>query len=206
MSIAKAGIIAQLNARTSVLAAANPVGSRYNPRMSIVDNILLPASLLSRFDLIYMLLDRADEENDKKLARHLVSMFYEQTPAAAEVCSWASPQISSRVYTGQAAQQRLSRILEQQATQASSAPACCSKDRTKAYARTSTKACVLMQSIIPLATLKDFIKYAREKCHPELDDEAAEYLVSQYVSMRREGNYTKASSITCHYASCCSFQ
>ena len=48
VSVAKAGIIATLNARTSVLASANPVGSRYNPRLSVIDNIHLPPSLLSR--------------------------------------------------------------------------------------------------------------------------------------------------------------
>ena len=54
ISVAKAGIIATLNARTSVLACANPIGSRYNPSMSVVDNIQLPPSLMSRFDLIYL--------------------------------------------------------------------------------------------------------------------------------------------------------
>jgi DNA replication licensing factor MCM4 len=48
VSIAKAGIIASLNARTSVLACANPIGSRYNPRLSVIDNIHLPPTLLSR--------------------------------------------------------------------------------------------------------------------------------------------------------------
>lgn len=48
VSIAKAGIIASLNARTSVLACANPVGSRYNPRLSVIENIHLPPTLLSR--------------------------------------------------------------------------------------------------------------------------------------------------------------
>lgn len=75
ISVAKAGIIATLNARTSVLASANPVGSRYNPSMSVVDNIQLPPSLLSRFDLIYLLLDKPDEANDRRLARHLVSLY-----------------------------------------------------------------------------------------------------------------------------------
>jgi len=57
VSIAKAGIIATLHARTSVLASANPKESRYNPNMSVVENIQLPPTLLSRFDLIYLILD-----------------------------------------------------------------------------------------------------------------------------------------------------
>ena len=71
VSVAKAGIICQLNARTSVLAAANPRESRYNPRISIIENLQLPPSLLSRFDLIYLLLDRPDEASDRKLARYV---------------------------------------------------------------------------------------------------------------------------------------
>ena len=83
VSVAKAGIIATLNARTSVLASANPVGSRYNARLSIIDNINLPPSLVSRFDLIYLVLDKADEASDRKLARHLLSLHYERpTPSS----------------------------------------------------------------------------------------------------------------------------
>ncbi|CAK9211657.1 unnamed protein product [Sphagnum troendelagicum] len=77
VSVAKAGIIATLNARTSVLACANPSGSRYNPRLSVIDNIQLPPTLLSRFDLIYLVLDKPDEQNDRRLARHLVALHYE---------------------------------------------------------------------------------------------------------------------------------
>jgi MCM P-loop domain len=158
VSVAKAGIISTLNARTSVLASANPVGSRYNPRASIIDNIQLPPSLLSRcavhcptcwhfnvssvevscacqcgpyqhsacirhdvplqwptwarshiraaarvtptvnhqpvsapgpvhrrFDLIYLVLDKADEASDRTLARHLVAMHHERPPPRATV-------------------------------------------------------------------------------------------------------------------------
>ncbi|KAH7426637.1 hypothetical protein KP509_10G009500 [Ceratopteris richardii] len=77
VSVAKSGIIATLNARTSVLACANPSGSRYNPRMSVIDNIQLPPTLLSRFDLIYLVLDKPDEQTDRRLARHLVALHYE---------------------------------------------------------------------------------------------------------------------------------
>lgn len=76
VSIAKAGIIASLNARTSVLACANPSGSRYNPRLSVIDNIHLPPTLLSRFDLIYLVLDKADEEMDRRLAKHIVALHF----------------------------------------------------------------------------------------------------------------------------------
>lgn len=84
VSIAKAGIICTLNARTSVLACANPVGSRYNPRMSVIDNIQLPPSLLSRFDLVYLVLDRADDLSDRRLAKHLVSLHSAAPPEAAK--------------------------------------------------------------------------------------------------------------------------
>ncbi|DBA98060.1 TPA: hypothetical protein ACH3X3_012887 [Trebouxia sp. C0006] len=84
VSVAKAGIIATLNARTSVLACANPVGSRYNPRISVIENIQLPPSLLSRFDLVYLMLDKANESMDKQLARHLMALFREHPPEPAQ--------------------------------------------------------------------------------------------------------------------------
>merc|ERR1739838_621176 len=76
LSIAKAGIIAQLNARTSILAAANPIESQWNSKKTIVENIQLPHTLLSRFDLIFLILDPQDEVFDHRLGRHLVSLYY----------------------------------------------------------------------------------------------------------------------------------
>ncbi|KAF8377891.1 hypothetical protein HHK36_031279 [Tetracentron sinense] len=84
VSIAKAGIIASLNARTSVLACANPSGSRYNPRLSVIDNIHLPPTLLSRFDLIYLILDKADEQTDRRLAKHIVALHFENPESAVQ--------------------------------------------------------------------------------------------------------------------------
>lgn len=76
LSIAKAGIICQLNARTSILAAANPSESQWNKNKNIIDNVHLPHTLLSRFDLIFLMLDPQDEVFDKRLATHLVSLYY----------------------------------------------------------------------------------------------------------------------------------
>lgn len=75
ISIAKSGIVASLNARTAILAGANPVNSRYNPKKSVIENINLPPSLLSRFDLIYILLDKVDDVKDTKLAAHMLNLF-----------------------------------------------------------------------------------------------------------------------------------
>ncbi|CAF3345116.1 unnamed protein product [Rotaria sp. Silwood1] len=74
ISIAKAGILTSLNARTSILAAANPAYGRYNPKRSIEANIQLPAALLSRFDLLWIIQDKNDREVDLKLARHIASV------------------------------------------------------------------------------------------------------------------------------------
>jgi DNA replication licensing factor MCM7 len=71
ISIAKAGITTSLNARTSILAAANPVYGRYNKKLSPHENINLPAALLSRFDIIFLLLDTAESEKDLRLAEHV---------------------------------------------------------------------------------------------------------------------------------------
>ena len=75
VSVAKAGIICTLNARTAILAAANPVNSKYDPKLSVVENIKLPPTLLSRFDLIYLVLDRQNDAHDRRLANHIVSLY-----------------------------------------------------------------------------------------------------------------------------------
>lgn len=71
ISISKAGITTTLNARTSILSAANPLYGRYNARISPVQNINLPAALLSRFDILFLILDRPSDDMDRRLAEHV---------------------------------------------------------------------------------------------------------------------------------------
>mgnify|MGYP003848431231 CR=1 FL=1 len=56
VSVAKAGIVCSLNARTAVLASANPRDSAYDPKKSVVDNINLPKNLMTRFDFIWLMI------------------------------------------------------------------------------------------------------------------------------------------------------
>jgi DNA replication licensing factor MCM5 len=74
ISVAKAGITTILNSRCSVLAAANPVFGRYDDSKSATENIDLLPTILSRFDLIFIVRDRRDEKRDMDIARHVVSV------------------------------------------------------------------------------------------------------------------------------------
>lgn len=74
ISIAKAGIQATLNARTSILAAANPVGGRYNRKTTLRANINMSAPIMSRFDLFFIILDECNENVDRHLAEHIVNI------------------------------------------------------------------------------------------------------------------------------------
>lgn len=74
VTIAKAGIHTTLNARCSVLAAANPILGSYNDKMSVQDNIKLPESLITRFDLIFITLDEYNAEKDDRISKHVLKM------------------------------------------------------------------------------------------------------------------------------------
>ena len=74
VSVAKGGIVATLNARTAVLAAANPSLGRYEPNRTVAENISLPVTILSRFDLIFVLRDVPNKEADGKLSRHILEI------------------------------------------------------------------------------------------------------------------------------------
>ncbi len=74
VSIAKAGIVARLNARTAILAAGNPKYGRYMPTRSITENVNLPPTILSRFDLIFVLRDVPNIEKDRALAKHIAEV------------------------------------------------------------------------------------------------------------------------------------
>lgn len=74
VTTAKAGICATLPAQASVIAAANPAQGHYSRAKTLAENLRLGSALLSRFDLIFLLLDRPDEELDERLSEHILAI------------------------------------------------------------------------------------------------------------------------------------
>lgn len=159
VSIAKAGIIATLNARTAVLAAANPVNSRYDTSRSVVENIDLPPTLLSRFDLIYLVLDAPNADTDRKLAQHIVSLFYKNYDEDLGIGGG-----NTSIATGN---EREGIADGEDNTLAADAPQ--------------------YGDLMDAGTLTEYIAYSREKVEPRISDSAAEALVEGYLDMRSGG-------------------
>jgi replicative DNA helicase Mcm len=82
VSVAKGGIVATLNARTALLAAANPALGRYEPYRTVAENIALPVTILSRFDLIFVLRDVPEKETDAKMTEHILEIHRRGTSPA----------------------------------------------------------------------------------------------------------------------------
>ena len=80
VSVAKGGIVATLNARAAVLAAANPSLGRYDPYRNITDNINLPVTLLSRFDLLFIMKDVPEPDSDSRMSEHILTLHRMKTP------------------------------------------------------------------------------------------------------------------------------
>ncbi len=86
VSVAKGGIVATLNARTALLAAANPALGRYEPHRTVAENISLPVTILSRFDLIFVLRDVPNKEADAKMSDHILEIHRRgESPSEAQI-------------------------------------------------------------------------------------------------------------------------
>ena len=130
ISIAKAGIMTTLNARVSILAAANPQFGRYNMDRSIEANVNLPAALLSRFDLLWLIADKFDREQDQRLAQHIIYVHQHNTnpplqhapidmklmrryvARCQKKCPVVPPELSSFIVSSYCEMRKLSRLEE----------------------------------------------------------------------------------------------
>ncbi|XP_019052777.1 PREDICTED: probable DNA helicase MCM8 isoform X4 [Nelumbo nucifera] len=173
VSVAKAGLVASLSARTSVLAAANPVGGHYNRAKTVNENLKMSAALLSRFDLVFILLDRPNELLDKRVSEHIMSLHAgngEHSPAAKKQCSRAL-QNDGGIGLSVRAGSLTSRLrLDPK------------KDRDFVS--------------LPGPLLRKFIAYARSFVFPRMSRSAAEILQEFYLRLRDRNTSADGTPIT----------
>ena len=97
ISITKAGIQATLNARTSILAAANPIFGRYDRTKTLRQNVQISAPIMSRFDLFFIILDEADPAVDVAIAEHVVRVHQRRHAALAEAARYSMAELQGYV-------------------------------------------------------------------------------------------------------------
>ncbi|KAK6099497.1 hypothetical protein MT418_000910 [Batrachochytrium dendrobatidis] len=169
ISIAKAGIICSLPARTSVIAAANPVGGHYNKAKTVSENLKMNGALLSRFDLVFILLDRPDEQMDMFLSDHIMKLHsgaLKSVSGFEEFAKNAPEHPKSGLGSSGISDRTLLEYLR------------VGKDEEL--------------NTIPLPLLRKYIAYARTYTKPRLSHEAAAILQKFYLTLR--SNYRSVDS------------
>ncbi|XP_044865741.1 DNA helicase MCM8 isoform X2 [Mauremys mutica] len=171
ISLAKAGIVCSLPARTSIIAAANPVGGHYNKAKTVSENLKMGSALLSRFDLVFILLDTPNEDHDHLLSEHVMAM-----RAGKQAVH------SSAVVTRTNTQDSNTSILEAVSDKPLS-------EKLKVVPGENFDA-------IPHQLLRKYVGYARQYVHPKLSPEAAQVLQEFYLELRKQNQGVDSTPIT----------
>lgn len=161
VSVAKAGVLCALPARTSILAAANPSDGHYNKAKTVAENLKIWPTLLSRFDLVFILLDKADAHLDDLLTNHIQSLKSNQNKQHLERSR------SSFTQSFSVSSAHLTPI-------SSDIPLF---ERLKLMQRTDFQP-------LPTEILQKYILYARKFYFPTINAEASEELKKFYIEMR----------------------
>ncbi|KNC52686.1 DNA-dependent DNA helicase and ATPase [Thecamonas trahens ATCC 50062] len=190
VSIAKAGIVANLPARTSVLAAANPVGGHYTHAKTVAENVHLAPALLSRFDLIFVLVDKPDHERDAKLSEHVMLMHGGgQYSRKGRPSSTYSALSASGVLDPSYKSQLMSALDRATAATASTATGARSNEAGSGERRPLADRLKLRKAKtfdpLPHVLMRKYIGYAREYVKPVLSLPAADLLQDFYLSLRK---------------------
>ena len=177
ISVAKAGIVCTLSARTSILAAANPVGGHYDRSKTVSENLKMSDPLLSRFDLIYILLDKVDTNRDKMLTRHIMDL---------HSGSHANAMGGERTWKGGG----------QGGRGGGGGGGSAEEQRGQVEERLAAAAIEEGQHVLPASMLRKYIAYARRWVSPKLSEDAARILRKFYLELRGKVQDDDSTPIT----------
>lgn len=174
ISISKAGIVTSLQARCSIIAAANPNGGRYNSALPLAQNVDLTEPILSRFDILCVVRDLVDEVKDERLARFVVDSHLRSHPLHDRLDDGDDDDGDNDAMNEDANEPLSARQRRQQ------------KDREREEEI----------SPIPQETLMKYIQYARTRVFPKLHQMDMDKVSRVYADLRRESITTGSFPIT----------
>jgi DNA helicase MCM8 len=174
ISIAKAGIVCSLPARTSILAAANPAGGHYNKAKTVAENLKMGSALLSRFDLVFILLDKPDEEMDMMLSEHVMALH-----AGKRRC--VSSAVGGRV-------ESVMDLVDDDGRK--------EWEKDKPLSERLKFAGNEVVDPVPVSLFRKYVGYGRRYVHPKLSQEAAAMLQKFYLELRQRHHSADSTPIT----------
>jgi DNA helicase MCM8 len=206
ISIAKAGIVCSLSARATVIAAANPVGGHYDRAKTVAENLKIGTALLSRFDIVFILLDKPDEARDQLLSEHVLAIHSGAPRSRPSVASGAGspPSLPSHMSFGSSqppappasSQLLIAPPFASQGWRVSAADAEWARQRPLAARLRLALDEQRRLDPVPAPLLARYIAYARKYVHPRLSDGAKRVLKAFYLKLRREHQGADCMPIT----------